>query len=120
MIELPPLPSPKMRRAALGGLSWIVLSLLLVGGQAAAQTSVTGLNRDSVRQLNLEKNSSREPSIPSAQRRAKWHTRANVCRGNCQRKLAVSPKQAAKVLKEALRSLQHGLGEALGRMGGSL
>ncbi len=82
-------------RLALWGLFWAALALPFVG-EAHAQTSLTGINRDSQLQLNIgpgrrlapepAKGSSSEqgqdPALPSAQRWAEWHIRANVCTGN--------------------------------------
>lgn len=85
------------RSAALCGLSGMVLALTLVSTQGArAQTSLTGINRDSVLQLNLGSGRSRprapvsgsgseegrDPAAPSPQMWAEWHIRANVCTGN--------------------------------------
>lgn len=85
------------RRAAFWGLSWMAFSLpFAFVGEAHAQTSLTGINRDSVLQLNLgsgrrlapkparDSNSQKDqdPAIASALMWAEWHIRANVCTGN--------------------------------------
>lgn len=85
------------RSIALCGLSWMALSLALALPEGVnAQTSLTGINRDSVLQLNLGSGRSlprvpvggsgseegRDPAAPSAQMWAEWHIRANVCTGN--------------------------------------
>lgn len=84
-------------RLALRGLVWVALSFpFAFVGEAPAQTSLTGINRDNVLQLNIgpgrrlapgpAKGSGSEqgqdPTVPSALMWAEWHIRANVCTGN--------------------------------------
>ncbi len=84
-------------RLALRGLFWVALSFLFAFvGEAHAQTSLTGINRDSVLQLNIGpgrrlapgpakgsgSEQSQDPTVPSALMWAEWHIRANVCTGN--------------------------------------
>ncbi len=86
-----------MYRAAFWGLAWMALSLSLAwAGEAYTQTSLTGINRDSVRQLNLGSGrglaprpmkgapleEGQDPTAPSAQMWAEWHIRTNVCPGH--------------------------------------
>jgi hypothetical protein len=88
---------PMVYRAVFWGLAGMALAFSLAFlEEANAQTSLTGINRDSVLQLNLGSGRSlprvpvggsgseegRDPAAPSAQMWAEWHIRANVCTGN--------------------------------------